>query len=464
VSSATERPTPDKEFATSIVQRLTGAGFRALFAGGCVRDMLLNRQPKDFDVATSAPPDQVIALFPRHVAVGVAFGVIVVLGEGDNPLQVEVTTFRGETTYSDGRHPDQVAFTDEVEDVRRRDFTINGLLYDPLKHEVLDYVDGRRDLERKVIRAIGDPKRRFQEDHLRMLRAIRFASQLGFEIDGLTFGAIKDNAQRITLISAERIRDELNLMLTGPAPRRAIELLKKSRLLRHILPEVDVMEGVPQPKEFHPEGDVWVHTLMLLDQLQESSLTLALAALLHDIGKPPTIEHADRIRFNEHERVGACMTEDIMRRMKYSNEEIEQVVELVRQHMIFKDAHRMRPAKLKRFLRQPHFNEHLALHKLDCLASHGDLTAHDFCVEELGKQSTETLRPVPFVNGRDLIALGLTPGPKFKEILSEVEDRQLEGSVTDRESALQYVRELVFRGAPEAQPSAAKTEDKKTGA
>jgi len=432
---------PDlKEFAVFIVRRLSEGGYRAVFAGGCVRDMLRGVQPKDYDVATAATPEQVMALFPRNVPVGVAFGVVRVLGPGENPLQVEVATFRGETTYSDGRHPDHVCFTSEVEDVKRRDLTVNGLLFDPLKDEVLDYVEGRRDLERKMIRAIGDPKRRFFEDHLRMLRAIRFASRLDFEIDGATLGAIKDHAEKITTISAERIRDELSLMLTGPHPRRAFELLKQSRLLKHILPEIDIMEGVRQPPQFHPEGDVWTHTLMLLGQLENAPLTLALGALLHDVGKPPTFEISDRIRFNEHERVGADMSEQILKRLRYSNEEIERVCSLVRQHMAFKDTARMRPATLKRFLRQPHFEEHLALHKLDCSASHGDLSLHEFCSAELGKQSPATLRPPPLLTGADLIALGFSPGPEFKKILSELEDRQLEGELTDESSAREYVR------------------------
>ena len=434
---------PLRDFAVTVVRTLTAAGFRAVFSGGCVRDSLLGTPPKDFDVATSAPPQAVMDLFPRNVPVGVAFGVVRVMSSGDSPLQIEVATFRGETTYSDGRHPDTVTFTDEVEDVKRRDFTINGLLFDPLKNEVLDYVDGRRDLERKVVRAIGDPKRRFQEDHLRMLRAVRFATRLNFELDGATFGAIKDNADKILSISSERIRDELNQMLSGPNPRRAFELLKSARLLKHILPEIDIMEGVQQPPQFHPEGDVWTHTLMLLGQLENAPLTLALGALFHDVGKPPTFQISDRIRFNEHERVGADMTEKIMQRLKYSNEDIERVVSLVRQHMVFKDTDKMRPSKLKRFLRQPHFEEHLALHKLDCMSSHQDLSAYDFCTAELSQQPPEKLRPDPLITGADLIALGLKPGPEFKAILTDIEDRQLEGTLTDKASALQYVRDSI---------------------
>jgi poly(A) polymerase len=472
ISTPVHTPGEVKAFATAVVKRLADAGYRAVFAGGCVRDMLLGVPPQDYDVATSATPEQIMALFPRNVPVGAAFGVICVLGEGEDPIQVEVATFRGETSYSDGRHPDEVRFTDEVEDVKRRDFTVNGLLFDPLKNEVLDYVRGRRDLEQRVIRAIGDPARRFQEDHLRMLRAVRFASTLCFEIDGLTLSAIKDSAAQIVPsswqeggkggVSAERIRDELSSMLSGPDPRRACELLKKTRLLKHILPEVDAMEGVPQPKEFHPEGDVWTHTMLMLDLLANaadhpsptpphsspvtrhpSPLTLAWAVLLHDVGKPPTIEHADRIRFNEHERVGAELAEKIMARLKYSNEETDRVVELVRQHMVFKDADKMRPATLKRFLRQPHFSEHLELNRLDCLSSHGCLDAYEFCAAQLRKQSAETLRPPPLLTGKDLIALGLKPGPQFKAILSDVEDKQLEGTLKNHDEALRYVREML---------------------
>ncbi|HLX64102.1 MAG TPA: CCA tRNA nucleotidyltransferase [Planctomycetota bacterium] len=431
---------PLKNFATGIVRMLVGAGHRALFAGGCVRDMLRGAEPNDFDVATSARPSDVMKLFGRTVPVGAAFGVVRVLSPGDDPLCVEVATFRGDGAYTDGRHPDTVTYTNEVEDVKRRDFTINGLLFDPLKDELLDYVGGREDLDRKLIRAIGDPKLRFAEDHLRMLRAVRFAARLDFEIDGHTLGAIKDCAANVMTVSAERIRDELNLMLTGPNPRLAFELLKKCRLLRYVLPDIDALQGVPQPAQFHPEGDVWEHTLMLLGQLCNSPLTVALGALLHDVGKPATIEMADRIRFNEHEKVGAGMAEKIMEHLKYSREQIERVSALVRGHMAFKDVKKMRPATLKRFLRQAYFDEHLALHKLDCLASHGDLGAYNFCVNELARETPETLRPEPLITGHDLIALGLKPGPQFAEILKDVEDRQLEQALTDKSAALEYIK------------------------
>ena len=432
-------------FAVHIVQTLAEAGHRAVLAGGCVRDHLLSRQPKDYDVATSARPEQVTALFPKSLEVGAAFGVICVLGErprpDEPPLQVEVATFRRDGGYSDGRHPDSVSFADEVEDVKRRDFTINGLLYDPLKEEVLDYVGGRKDLDARVIRAIGDPRRRFLEDRLRMLRAVRFAATLGFDIDGLTASAIRKEAGRINEVSAERIRQELSRILTGPRPRKGLELLKSLRLLRAILPEVDAMAGVEQPDQFHPEGDVWEHTLYLIGELADAPLALALAALLHDVGKPPTFVRAkDRIRFNEHEKVGADLTEQILRRLRYPNEVIDEVTALVRNHMVFKDVQRMRPAKLKRFLRMPHFEHHLELHRLDCLASHGDLGSYEFCQQELAQLSMEQLRPNPLLTGEDLKRLGLKPGPIFKQILSDLEDRQLEGVVTDRDTALAYVK------------------------
>ncbi len=431
---------PLKKFATDVVCKLVERGHRAVFAGGCVRDMLRGYEPKDFDVATSALPGHVMSIFPRTIPVGVAFGVVRVLSRGADPLCIEVATFRIDGTYTDERHPDCVAFTNEVEDVKRRDFTINGLLFDPLKNELLDYVGGRADLEKKIIRSIGDPKKRFAEDHLRLLRAVRFAARLDFEIDGTTFGAIKDCAVHICSVSAERIRDELNQMLTGPNPRRAFELLKKSGLLQRILPEVDALAGVPQPAEFHPEGDVWEHTLLLLGQLENAPLSLALGALLHDVGKPRSFQNTDRIRFNDHEKVGAAMTEEILERLKYPREMIDRVVALVYQHMTFKDTQHMRPSTLKRFLRQPHFDDHLSLHNLDCLASHGDLSAYEFCVAELARETPATLRPVPLITGANLITLGLKPSPLFAAILKDVEDRQLENTLTDTESALKFVK------------------------
>ena len=442
-----QRSSPLEAFATEVVRTLDKAGYRALFAGGCVRDRLLGKEPKDYDVATSATPDEVQALFKRTVEVGKTFGVVRVLGkERENPPQVEVATFRTESGYSDGRHPDQVAFSNEVEDVKRRDFTINGLLYDPLKDEVVDHVGGREDLQRRRIRAIGDPRERFREDKLRLLRAIRFAANLGFEIDGPTLAAIRKEAPTLTQVSAERIRDELVKLLTGADPRRGLELLKETRLLKHVLPDVEGLAGVPQPPEFHPEGDVWVHTLLLLGQLENPSETLVLGALLHDVGKPATFTETDRIRFNEHEKVGAQMSEKILKELRFPNETVERVTELVRQHMAFKDAPHMRPARLKRFLRMPRFEEHLELHRIDCLACHGKLDTYEWLKEKLAAMSQEQLKPKPLLTGEDLKRLGLAPGPRFKAILTDVEDRQLEGSLASRQEALEYVRKTYVNG------------------
>jgi poly(A) polymerase len=433
-----------QEFAATVVRRLREAGHRAFFAGGCVRDLLLGVRPKDFDVATSAAPEAVRGLFRRTVAIGAAFGVVRVLSTGRPPAQVEVATFRRESGYSDGRHPDRVEFADEVEDVRRRDFTINGLLYDPLERKVLDYVDGQADLERRVIRAIGDPRERFAEDRLRMLRAVRFSSTLDFAVEPATLAAVRAQAEAIGCVSAERIRDELEKMLTGPRPRQAVELLRSAGLLRRILPEVEALAGTAQPEEFHPEGDAWVHTLLMLGFLSHPSLTLALGALLHDIGKPRTfVRSADRIRFHEHEKVGAELACRVMLRLRFPKTVVEQVGELVRQHMVFKDVKRMRLATLKRFLRQPHFEEHLELHRLDCLASHGKLTAHAFCRARLAEFSRQELRPARLLTGEDLKALGLPPGPRFGEILREVEELQLEGRLPTRAAAMAYLKRKI---------------------
>lgn len=431
-------------FAREVVRVLDKAGHRALWAGGCVRDRLLGRTPKDIDVATSATPDEVAALFARTVMVGASFGVVRVL---ENPapkdrqaMEVEVATFRTESGYSDGRHPDRVAFADEVADVKRRDFTVNGMLYDPIRDEVVDHVGGRRDLKAGILRAIGNPDERFGEDRLRLIRAVRFAAELDFEIESETWKALKKNAEKISSVSNERVRDELLKMLRGRAPRRAMELLREAGLLRVILPEIEALVGVEQPPRFHPEGDVWEHTLQLLQRLERPSVSLAMAALLHDVGKPTTlVMDGDRQRFNEHEKVGAEMAEAIMRRLRFSNEQIERVRDLIARHMAFKDVKKMRPAKLKRFLRQPYFHEHLELHRLDCEASHGKLDCHRFCCDALKRLSSEPLRPAPLLSGHDLKALGFKPGPRFRQILEDVEDRQLEGVLKCREEAIGYV-------------------------
>jgi poly(A) polymerase len=430
-----------RDYAVQVIRKLRDEGHQAYLVGGCVRDILLGRNPADYDVATSARPDEVLRTFPKALAVGAQFGVVLV---PFGSHKVEVATFRSDGIYSDGRHPDHVQFSQTAEeDVQRRDFTINGLLLDPLDHDrVLDYVGGRADIERKVVRTIGEPHRRFAEDKLRMLRAVRFAGRFKYAIAPDTMGAIQELAPQIHQVSRERIRDEITKMLTEGEARRAFELLDESKLLREILPEVAAMKGVEQPPQFHPEGDVWVHTLMLLEALPSgASPTLAWAALLHDVGKPPTFRRApDRIRFDNHADVGEKMAREIGNRFRMSNEEISQITAIVAQHMKFPEITKMRESTLKRFLRQPKFDEHLEMHRLDCLASHGDLTLHNLATEKLKNLPEEQIRPKPLITGHDLIKLGYRPGPEFREILTRVEDLQLEGQLVDSRQALDWVR------------------------
>jgi poly(A) polymerase len=426
-------------FLIEIVGTLRQQGFHAYLVGGCVRDLLLGREPKDYDVATSATPDQVMSIFPETYAVGAQFGVVLVPSPEGN---VEVATFRSDIGYSDGRHPDEVRFsTDPREDVARRDFTINGMLLDPISNEVLDSVSGRRDLEAKIIRTIGDPKQRFAEDKLRMLRAIRFAARFGYTIEPATFAAIEDLADEIQVVSRERVRDELTRMLTEGHARRAFLLLDETGLLPEVLPEISAMKGVAQPPQFHPEGDVFVHTLLLLENLPvPCSPALAWGALLHDVGKPPTFRAApDRIRFDGHVEVGVKMAQEICRRLRFSADDTEQVLALIDNHMRFGHATRMKESTLKKFLRMPHFDEHLALHRADCLASHGDLSIYEFAQEKLATIPPDKMRPSPLVTGNDLIAAGYAPGPRFKEIMNAVEDAQLEGRLSSRDEALAFV-------------------------
>lgn len=422
--------------AGEICARLRAAGHRALFAGGCVRDRLLGVLPKDFDVATSARPDEVAALFERTVLVGAAFGVVLVLlPEG----QFEVATFRSDGPYLDGRHPSSVSFTDERADAQRRDFTVNALFLDPETDEVLDYVGGEEDLAHGVIRAVGDPAARFQEDHLRLLRAVRFAARLGFEVEPATFAAAQALAAKCVATSAERVRDELLKMLTEGHARRAFELLDATGMLAHVLPEMVPMKGCEQPPEFHPEGDVFIHTLMLLEQLGPCTPTLGLGALLHDVGKPPTQTFEDRIRFNLHEKVGARMAEKICHRLRLSNEVTERTVWLVENHMRLAATPQMREAKRKRFVREAGFDELMALGKMDCLASHGDTEHIDWISEYRAQLKPDEVRPEPILTGHDLIAAGYAPGPMFKEILTAVEDQQLEGALRSRAEAMAFV-------------------------
>jgi poly(A) polymerase len=443
-----------KPFATSIVKTLRQNGFQAYLVGGCVRDLLLARKPKDYDVATNATPQQVMGLFPNTYAVGAQFGVVLVPcpvqeDGGTSPSAmapkshaIEVATFRSDIGYSDGRHPDEVRFSqDPREDVARRDFTINGMLLDPLSGEVLDFVGGRKDLEAGIIRTIGNPEERFAEDKLRMLRAVRFAARFEYAIDPETFVAIPKLAHQTEVVSRERVRDELTRMLTEGHARRAFRLLDESGLLKQVLPEISAMKGVEQPPEFHPEGDVFVHTLLLLENLPNPCpLTLAWGALLHDVGKPPTFRVApDRIRFDKHVEVGVKMAEEICRKLRFSNDETVQILALVDNHMRFGHVSRMKESTLKKFLRLPAFDEHLALHRADCLASHRNLASYELVRQKRAEIPLEKMRPSPLVTGDDLIAAGHVPGPKFREILNAVEDAQLEGRLLSRDAALDFV-------------------------
>jgi poly(A) polymerase len=453
--------TPAQLAAEHIVIRLRAAGYEAYFAGGCVRDILLGVEPKDYDVATSAHPDVVLKMFPRTFAVGAQFGVVLVCQDLDDPanaghtreIVTEVATFRSDVAYLDGRHPTEVRFSaTPQEDVIRRDFTINGMMFDPvlnrqtcnLTSAVLDYVGGRSDLRDGIIRAIGEPHRRFEEDKLRMLRAVRFAARFEYAIEAKTERAIRQLAAGIAQVSRERVRDELTKMLTEGHARRAFELLDSTGLLREILPEVTKLRGVEQPPEYHPEGDVWVHTLLLLEKLPAgASPTLAWGALLHDIGKPATFSHnpPDRIRFNGHVEVGAKIAHAILRRLRFSNEDCTQILALVENHMRFGDIEKMKESTLKRFFRLPNFDEHLALHRLDVTSSHGDLSLYDFAKRRREELPEEEVRPALLVTGRDLIAAGYQPGPQFKEILRIAEDAQLEGRIHTKDEGLALIRQ-----------------------
>jgi poly(A) polymerase len=432
-----------RELAQSVCATLRSNGYQALLAGGCVRDVLLKRAPIDFDVATDALPDQVIALFPDSLAVGAQFGVVQVWhGE----FKVEVATFRADGDYSDGRRPDQVIYTKFPEDdVRRRDFTINGLLMQPDTGEVLDFVGGQADLKTGLIRAIGDPDKRFIEDKLRLMRAVRFAARFGFAIEPATMAAIRRHAKEISVVSAERLRDELTKILTEGAARRGFELLNETGLLPVVLPEIAAMKGVEQPPQYHPEGDVWTHTLLMIQQLPAGTpATLAWGVLLHDVGKPPTFrpisETGDRIRFDGHAGVGERMGEEICRRFRFSNEDTEQIVALIANHMRFKDVERMRAATLKRFVRMPRFDEHMELHRLDCTSSHRHLKGYDFIQKMLAETPHEDIHPPKLLTGDDLLVMGYRQGPVFGQILATVEDAQLEGKLETKEEAERFVR------------------------
>lgn len=460
--------TKEYQAALYVVETLRGRGFQAYFAGGCVRDLLLGIAPKDYDVATSAKPEKVLLGFERTFGVGAHFGVVIVCTAHEASgcdVRTEVATFRDDGVYLDGRRPDQVTYSESPEqDAVRRDFTVNGMLLDPvgmdsdgfdqlkLHAQVLDIVGGQRDLGSRVVRAIGDPVRRFEEDKLRMLRAVRFAARLEFVIEPETMRAMQGQAATIAQVSAERVRDELTRMLTEGHAKRAFELLDESGLLPHVLPEVARMKGVEQPPEWHPEGDVWVHTLSLLSKLPAGvAPTLAWGALLHDVGKPPCYQPLNpkdekpRIRFNGHAEVGGTMTRAILNRLRFSNDEIDQVVSLVENHMRFGDVKNMKQSTLRRFFRLQDFPEHLQLHWLDVTSSHNLLGMYDYAKEHYFAVPEEEHRAAPLVTGRDLIEAGLKPGPRFKELLLEIEDAQLEGRVRSREDGLAMLREVLTR-------------------
>jgi tRNA nucleotidyltransferase/poly(A) polymerase len=431
---------PMEKTAREIAQQLRERGRVAYFAGGSVRDMVRGLPAKDFDIATDAPPNVVQKIFPHTFAVGAHFGVVVVVENGFN---FEVATFRSDGAYLDHRHPVEVRFSSPEEDAKRRDFTINGMFFDPKINEVIDFVGGRADIESKIVRAIGDPAARFDEDRLRMLRAVRFAVVLDYKIDTETWKALVENAVSINEISAERIRDELVKIFLSPQRVRGWDLLDESGLMRAVLPELEAMKGCLQPEQFHPEGDVFRHTRLMLELLPEKvSLPLVFSVLLHDVAKPvtATVDETGRIRFNEHDRIGAVMTEAIMERLRFSRAEIDAAVEMVRQHMVFKDVPKMRVAKLKRFMARPTFEEELELHRVDCASSHRMMDNYEFLLRKREEFANEPIIPPPLVRGDDLIALGMKPGPKFGEILEAVETRQLEGALCNRDEALDWVR------------------------
>jgi putative nucleotidyltransferase with HDIG domain len=426
-----------RKAARRIVEKLRLHGHEAFFAGGWVRDYLLRRKPQDIDIATSARPDEVMRLFPRATQAGAHFGVVRVPMYG-RPF--EIATFRSEGPYLDGRHPSRVEFTGPRQDAQRRDFTINGLFFDPIAGRVIDYVHGAADLREKIIRTIGRPEERFGEDKLRMLRAVRFACKLGFRIAPEVFEAIRSSASSILEVSWERIRDEIVKTLTGPAPGRGLDLLHETGLLGVILPEVEAMRGVMQPEEFHPEGDVYVHTRNALDMLRKPSAVLALATLLHDVGKPRTFKMEERIRFDGHVEEGERLAAEICRRLRLSNEETGRIVDLIHHHLRFMTISQMRPGKLKRFLLRPDFQDHLELHRVDCLSSHGRLDAYRFAREKHRELEKEPPAPPRLLSGDDLIAMGYRPGPVFREILEAIEDLQWENPEMTRDEALDVVR------------------------
>ena len=434
--------------ATAIVERLRRAGYEALFVGGCVRDVLRGIEPADYDIATSARPEQVRALFRRTIPVGAAFGVVLVVEGG---RRYEVATFRTEADYGDGRHPSQVAYAKAEEDARRRDFTINGLLLDPDTGRIIDHVGGRDDVARRLVRTIGEPELRFAEDRLRMLRAVRFAANLDFTIHPATLAAIRNHADAICHISFERISDELTKILTAGAARRGMELLADTGLLAVILPEIDRLRGLAQPERVHPEGDVWEHILGMLTHMPAAAdghvdARLAWAVVLHDVGKAVTrTEDVSGVHFYGHVRRGEEIASSLLQRLKFSAADMATIRALIHEHMTFMHVRQMRPGRLKRFLRMPDFQLHLELHRLDCLGSHGMLDNYEYCRKKLEELTLEELHPPRLLSGDDLIAMGLTPGPRFKNMLRAVEEAQLNDEIATKEDAREFLSALALR-------------------
>jgi poly(A) polymerase len=428
--------------ARDIVAQLQRAGHTAYFAGGCVRDQLLGKEAKDYDIATSALPEQVQKLFPRVTDIaGKSFGVVRVMAADES---FEVATFRQDGPYKDGRRPESVRFVTAEEDAQRRDFTINGLFFDPVAGRLIDYVQGETDLRGGIIRAIGHPADRFAEDHLRLLRAIRFAARLFFKIEPITWEAIRQGAPAIRAISAERIRDELNKIFTAAKPEIGLDLLDRSGLLQEVLPDIAALHGVEQPPQFHPEGDVYQHVRLMLEKIEEPNLELALGVLFHDVGKKPTakVDTDGRIRFNEHESVGAQMAEEIMTGLRYDNKTIQTVREMVQHHMQFKDVPQMRPSTLKRMMARPTFPLELELHRIDCASSHGDLRHYEYLKERLETMSAEEIDPPPLISGHELLAMGLHPGREVGKIKEAIRVAQLEGTIQTQADALALARKM----------------------
>lgn len=427
------------EVARGIVSRIQRNGYEAFFVGGCVRDRLMGRACAEYDIASSAPPERIARIFPRVVPVGKRFGVMLVIEDGH---AVHVATFRADLGYRDGRKPSGVRFSSAREDVRRRDFTINALLYDPISDRLLDYVGGEADIRAGTVRAIGDPAVRFDEDRLRLLRAVRFASTLGFSIESATLAAIKGRAPGIRSVSGERVRDELVKIMIGPGAGRGLELLGGTGLLEVILPEVHAMKGVRQDERLHPEGDVFAHTVRMLDRLERPDAVLAFAVLLHDVGKPPTFSVRDRIRFDGHAAEGARIAREICGRLRFPSREREMIADCVGNHMAFLDVKRMREATLKRLMRRPTYSRELELHRLDCLASDRDLSAWEHLVRKEKEFGAERISPRPLITGRDLIRMGWREGPGIGRALAALEELQLENRISTREEALVWAGKM----------------------